>query len=153
MRQETHVLVLEVLWQNNDYYQYSLVDEGTMCGFVIKHTSIDPKICDKHWWVEMRKLVLKTHTDLRSNAIKTMQMKFKGMNQQTEYLIANQDWPTHTGNYNPLNTSRRNGLEHRSSSAFPLRWMWGQNIIPTPNEGQYLLLRQDLGHICTSMYC
>ena len=68
--------------RNNDF-QYSL-DEGTMCGFIIKHTGIEHKKCNKDWWVDMRKTVLnKTHTDLRNNAIKTMQIKIKGKNQGT----------------------------------------------------------------------
>ena len=50
-----------------------------MCGFAIKHTSIDSKKCGKNMWVEMRKLVVKTHMDLRNNAIKTLQTKFIGM--------------------------------------------------------------------------
>ena len=64
--------------KNNDN-QYSK-DEGTMCGFIIKHTGIDPRKCNKDWWVEMRKTAVKTHTDLRNNAIKTLQIKFKGKN-------------------------------------------------------------------------
>ena len=64
--------------KNNDNH-YSQ-DEGTMCGFIIKHTGIDPRKCNKDWWVEMRKTAVKTHTDLRNNAIKTLQIKFKGKN-------------------------------------------------------------------------
>ena len=106
--------------RNNDF-QYSSLDEGTMCGFIIKHTSIDPRKCNKDWWVEMRNTVLKTHNNLHNNAIKTMQMKFKGKNRQTEVLNCISK-PTHsTRNFNPLNTSRRDGLEHKSSMASPLR--------------------------------
>lgn len=50
-------------------------DPDTLCGFVLKHTNIRG---DRNWWVEMKRHVVKTHTDLRNNAIKNMQTKFKG---------------------------------------------------------------------------
>jgi hypothetical protein len=53
-------------------------DETTLCGFILRHTKIKG---DESWWVEMRKLIVKTHTDMRNNAIKNMQTKFKGMSQ------------------------------------------------------------------------
>ena len=102
--------------KNNDN-QYSM-DEGTMCGFIIKHTGIEPKKCNKDWWVEMRKTVLKTHTDLRNNAIKTLQIKFKGKNKQA--VLNCKSKLTYTGNINPINTSRRGGFQQWSSTASPL---------------------------------
>ena len=105
--------------KNNDNH-YSK-DEGTMCGFIIKHTGIDPQKCNKDWWVEMRKTALRTHTDLRNNAIKTLQIKFKGKNIQAVLNCISK--LTNTGNMNPFNTSRRGGFKQRSSTASPLRRM------------------------------
>jgi hypothetical protein len=53
-------------------------DEKTWCGYLLKYTKIQGDEC---WWVEIRKLVVKTHTDMRNNAIKNMQTKFKGKHQ------------------------------------------------------------------------
>ena len=102
--------------KNHDNH-YSL-DEGTMCGFIIKHTGIEPKKCNKDWWVEMRKTALRTHTDLRNNAIKTLQIKFKGKIQGTVIHCISK--LTNIGNINPINTSRRCGFERWSSTASPL---------------------------------
>ena len=41
----------------------------------MKHTNIRGT---ENWWLGMQRIVVKTHTDLRNNAIKNMQMKFKG---------------------------------------------------------------------------
>jgi hypothetical protein len=41
----------------------------------MKHTNIRGT---ENWWLGMRRIVVKTHTDLRNNAIKNMQTKFKG---------------------------------------------------------------------------
>jgi hypothetical protein len=46
-----------------------------MCGFIIKHANIRGT---QNWWLGMRRIVLKTHTDCCNNAIKNMQIKFKG---------------------------------------------------------------------------
>ncbi len=45
------------------------------CGFIMKHTNIRGS---QNWWCGMRRIVVKAHTDLCNNAIKNMQMKFKG---------------------------------------------------------------------------
>ena len=50
-------------------------DDKTMCGFIMKHTNIGGT---QNWWLGMRRIVVKTHTNLRNNAIKNMQIKFKG---------------------------------------------------------------------------
>ena len=42
-------------------------DEKTMCGFIMKHTNIRGT---QNWWLGMRRIVVKTHTDLWNNAIK-----------------------------------------------------------------------------------
>ena len=42
---------------------------------IMKHTNIRGT---QNWWLGMQRIVVKSHTDLRNNAIKNMQMKFKG---------------------------------------------------------------------------
>jgi hypothetical protein len=50
-------------------------DDRTMCGFIIKHTN---KRGTHNWWLGMQGIVVKTHSDLCNNAIKSIQIKFKG---------------------------------------------------------------------------
>jgi hypothetical protein len=60
-------------------------DEKTMCGFIMKHTKFRGK--DHNWWLEMRRVVVKTHTDLRNNVIKNMQTKFKGKQERGTFVV------------------------------------------------------------------
>ena len=53
-------------------------DENTLCGFIMKKSNLRG---NQNWWLGMRRIVVKTLTDLRNNAIKNMQMKFKGNNE------------------------------------------------------------------------
>jgi hypothetical protein len=50
-------------------------DDKTMCGFIMKQTIIRGT---QNWWPGMQRIVVKTYTDLCNNAIKNMQIKFKG---------------------------------------------------------------------------
>ena len=65
------------IWKfyDKEYHAHFNQDENTMCGFLLKHTKLRG---NEDWWVQMRKLFLKTHTDMRNNAIKSMQAKFRG---------------------------------------------------------------------------
>jgi hypothetical protein len=67
-----------------EYHSQYSRDEKTMCGFIMKQTNIRG---DHNWWLEMRRVVVKTHTDLRNNAIKNMQTKFKGKEMKPHCLI------------------------------------------------------------------
>jgi hypothetical protein len=69
-----HVFSIWKFYQK-DFHAHFSEDEKTMCGFIMKHTNIRGS---QNWWFGMRRIVVKTHTDLRNNAIKNMQMKFKG---------------------------------------------------------------------------
>ena len=69
-----HVFSIWKFYQK-DYHSHFSEDEKTLCGFIMKHTNIRGT---ENWWLGMRRIVVKTHTDLRNNAIKNMQMKFKG---------------------------------------------------------------------------
>ena len=55
-----HVFSIWKFYQK-DFHSHFSEDEKTMCE-----------------WLGMRRIVVKTHTDLQNNAIKNMQMKFKG---------------------------------------------------------------------------
>jgi hypothetical protein len=68
------------IWKfyNKAFDSHYSLDEKTWCGFLMKYTKITG---DESWWVEIRKLVVKTHTDMRNNVIKNMQAKFKGKHQ------------------------------------------------------------------------
>jgi hypothetical protein len=59
-------------------------DEKTMCGFIMKHTNIRGT---QKWWLGMRRIVVKTHTDLRNNAIKNTQIKFKGEEMKRGFVL------------------------------------------------------------------
>ena len=69
-----HVFSIWKFYQK-DFHSHFSEDEKTMCRFIMKHTNIRGT---QNWWLGMRRIVVKTHTDLRNNAIKNMQMKFKG---------------------------------------------------------------------------
>ncbi len=70
---KNHVFSIWKFYQKDFHSRFS-EDEKTMCG-IMKHTN---RRGTQNWWLGMRRIVVKTHTDLRSNAIKNMQIKFKG---------------------------------------------------------------------------
>jgi hypothetical protein len=75
-----HVFSLWKLYQK-DFHSYFSEDDKTMCGFIMKHTNIRIQTYEEPktgWWFGMRRIVVKTHTDLCNNANKNMQIKFKG---------------------------------------------------------------------------
>jgi hypothetical protein len=72
-----HVFRLFKFYDREYDSRYS-TDESTLCGFIMKHTNHSRATSD--WWVTMRRMVVKTLTDQRNNAIKNMQNRFKGMN-------------------------------------------------------------------------
>jgi hypothetical protein len=65
------------IWKfyQKDFHSHFSKDDKTMCGFIMKHTNIRGT---QNWWLGMQRVVVKTHTDLCNNAIKNMQIKFKG---------------------------------------------------------------------------
>jgi hypothetical protein len=64
-------------------------DERTLCGFIMKHSGMKG---NETWWTDMRKVVRKTHTDMRNNAIKNMQAKFKGKHRANYDRFENGRW-------------------------------------------------------------
>jgi uncharacterized protein Veg len=58
-----------------EYNAHYSQDERTMCRFLLKNTYLQG---NHDWWLEMQRVVIKTHTDVWKNAIKKMQTKFKG---------------------------------------------------------------------------
>ncbi len=71
---EKDVISISMFYQK-DYHSHFSEDDKTMCGFIMKHTNIGGT---QNWWLGMRRIVVKTHIDLCNNAIKNMQIKFKG---------------------------------------------------------------------------
>ncbi len=73
------------IWKfyHKEYHAHYSQDERTMCGFLLKNTNLRG---NHDWWLEMRRVVIKTHTDVRNNAIKNMQTKFKGKPKQENIL-------------------------------------------------------------------
>ena len=71
---KNHVFSVWKFYQK-DFHSHFSEDEKTMCGFIMKHTNIRGT---QNWWLGMQRVVVKTHTDLCNNAIKNMQIKFKG---------------------------------------------------------------------------
>ena len=45
---------------------------------IIANCNVEPDQADEHWWADMRKLVVCTHTDRRNNVIKNMRLRFRG---------------------------------------------------------------------------
>jgi hypothetical protein len=78
-----HVFSIWKFYQK-DYHGSFSEDHKTMCGFIMKHTNIRGT---QNWWLGIRRVVVKTHTDLRNNAIKNMQTKFKGKEMKPHCLI------------------------------------------------------------------
>ena len=52
--------------------------QGTVCAMIIANCNVEPDQADEHWWADMRKLVVCTHTDRRNNVIKNMRLRFRG---------------------------------------------------------------------------
>jgi hypothetical protein len=63
---------------DREYDSRYSTDESTLCGFIMKQTNHSRATSD--WWINMRRMVVKTLTDQRNNAIKNLQNKFKGTN-------------------------------------------------------------------------
>ena len=80
-----HVFSIWKFYQRDFHGSFS-EDQKTMCGFIMKHTNIRGT---ENWWLGMRRIVVKTHTDLRNNAIKNMQTKFKGKEMKLHCLVQN----------------------------------------------------------------
>jgi hypothetical protein len=66
-----HVFSIWKFYQK-DFHDSVSEDPKTMCGFVVKHTNI--RGTEKRW-LKMRRIVVKTHTDLCNNAIKNLANK------------------------------------------------------------------------------
>jgi hypothetical protein len=64
---------------HKEHHAHYSQDERTMCGFLLKNTNIQG---NHDWWLEMQRVVIKSHTDVWNNAIKNMQTKFKGKPKQ-----------------------------------------------------------------------
>ena len=62
------------IWKfyHKENHAHDSQDERTICGFLLKNTNLRG---NHNWWLEMQKVVIKTHTDVRSNAIICMQTK------------------------------------------------------------------------------
>ena len=58
-------------------------DKRTLCGFLLKNTYLQG---NHNCWLEMQRVVIKTHTDVQNNAIKSMQTKLKGKPKQGNIL-------------------------------------------------------------------
>jgi hypothetical protein len=74
------------IWKfyHKEYHaHYSQDHERTMCGFLLKNTNLRG---NHDWWLEMQRVVIKTHTDVQNNAIKSMQTKSKGKPKQENIL-------------------------------------------------------------------
>jgi hypothetical protein len=80
---KNHVFSVWKFYQK-DFHSHFSEDERTMCGFIMKHTNIRGT---QNWWLGMRRIVVKTHTDLRNNAIKNMQIKFKGEEMRRGFVL------------------------------------------------------------------
>jgi hypothetical protein len=52
--------------------------QGSVCAFIVAHCNVTPAEASEHWWADMRKLVVCTHTDRRNNVIKNMRLRFRG---------------------------------------------------------------------------
>ncbi len=69
---------------HKEYHAHYSQDERTMlCGSLFKNTNLWG---NHNWWLEMQRVVIKTHTDVWNNAIKNMQRKFKGKPKQGNIL-------------------------------------------------------------------
>ncbi len=51
---------------------------GTVCAMIVANCNVTKAEASEHWWADMRKLVVCTHTDRRNNVIKNMHLRFKG---------------------------------------------------------------------------
>jgi hypothetical protein len=65
------------IWKffHKEYHAHYSQDERAMCGFLLKNTNLQG---NHDWWLEMQRVVIKTHTYVWNNAIKNMQTKFNG---------------------------------------------------------------------------
>ena len=80
---QKHVFSMWMFYQK-DYHSHFGKDDKTMYGFIMKHANIRGT---QNWWLGMRRIVVQTQTDLRNNAIKKMQIKFKGEEMKRGYVL------------------------------------------------------------------
>ena len=65
-----------------------------MCGFLLKNTYLQG---NHVWWLEMQRVVIKTHINVRNNAIKNMQTNFNGKPKQGNIVAQVQTSITNLG--------------------------------------------------------
>jgi hypothetical protein len=98
----------------------SVKTKKTMCGFIMKHTNIRGT---ENWWLGMQKIVVETHTDLRNNAIKNMQTKFKGKEMKLHCLALASILTMELFDIHPIPFFRRIQHPIRRISTQTIQWM------------------------------
>jgi hypothetical protein len=70
-----------LIWKfyHKEYHAHYIQGERTMCRFLLKNTNLQG---NHNWWLEMQRVVIKTHTNIWNNAIKNIQTKIKGKPKQ-----------------------------------------------------------------------
>ncbi len=126
-----HVFSTWKFYQRDFHGSFS-EDQKTMCGFIMKHTNIQGT---ENWWLGMRRIVDKTHTDLCNNAIKDMQTKFKGKEMKLHCLALASILTMELFDIHPIPFFRRIQHPIRSISTQTIQWMWWWNCIPPWDEG------------------
>ena len=128
---KNHVFSIWKFYQK-DFHSHFSEDEKTLCGFIMKHTNI---WWTQNWWLGMRRIVVKTHTDLRNNAIKNMQMKFKGEELKWVYFAKSRAY-SHPLAFNIKHLASRGiHFPFRNIWTQPIQWMRGWNQLPPPDQG------------------
>jgi hypothetical protein len=69
-----HVFSIWKFYQRDFHGSFS-EDQTTMCGFIMKHTNIRGT---ENWWLGMRRIVVKIHTDLRNKCNQKHANKIQG---------------------------------------------------------------------------
>ncbi|KAI2512651.1 hypothetical protein MHU86_1647 [Fragilaria crotonensis] len=110
-----HVFSIWKFYQK-DYHSHFSEDEKTLCGFIMKYTNIRGT---ENWWLGMRRIVVKTHTDLEQ-CNKNMQMKFKGEDLKWVYFAKSRAYS------HPLAVNIKH-LAFRGIH-FPFRNIWTQPV-------------------------
>lgn len=75
------------IWKfyHKDYHGKYSQSEKTMCGRLMSHMKLT---AGEDWWLQIRKVVVKTHTDHRNNCIKAMSIKFRGKTKISRVYVA-----------------------------------------------------------------
>lgn len=60
---------------------------GTVCAMIMHHCNMSEEQATLTWWADMRKLVVRTHTDHRNNVIKTIRLRFRGMSMHLSFQL------------------------------------------------------------------